>query len=185
MNKNVVILIVVILIVLLIGGGVFMMRRGDSAEQVTITPTPFVETPTEMPTEEPVEEVDKSTLNVKVLNGTAVAGLAAKIETALKEAGFTVSSIGNADKKDYQQVVIQAKTSVPTSIIDELKTALGTTYTYGVQEELDDTEEDDIIIIMGTKSAISPTSTQKTTPAVTSGATPTMGSGSPTPTPTP
>lgn len=176
------------LIVLLVGGGIFFMRR-NKTDQASITPTPNFQTPTDMPTETPVEEVDVATFNVKVLNGTTVAGLAAKVQGQLETAGFTVSSIGNADRKDYQQVVIQAKTSVPTSAIDKLKEAIGTTYTFAEQEELDDTEEDNIVVILGMKVTASPTSAVKPTSGVTGTPATTQGAVTPTttltPTPTP
>jgi len=183
MNKKVIAIIIVVLF-LLIGGGIFMSRRGG---EPTPTPTPEIFQPQEEPTQVPEVEVDISTFKVKVLNGTAIAGLAAKVQASLEEAGFTVSGVGNADKKDYQQVVIQAKESVPASAITKLKDELAKTYTVGTQEELASDNEDDIVVIVGTKTPPTPTAgavkpTTATTPAATATVTITA---TPTPTKTP
>lgn len=187
MNKKVIAIIVVILL-LLIGGGVYMAKRG---EEPTPTPTPEVEAPQEVPTEVPQEAVDISTFKVKVLNGTAVAGLAAKMKTALETAGFTVSSTGNADTKDFQTVEIQAKSTVAASVLSKLKEEIGKSYSIGTEKSLADSSEDDIIVILGTKSQPTATpSAKSTTPAPTTSLTKTPtptppAGGSPTPTLTP
>lgn len=184
MSKKALIIIIFVL-VLLGGGGVYMSKRGN---QPTPTPTPDVveiqEEPTQVPTE---EDVDISTFKIKVLNGTAVAGLAAKMQSALEEAGFTVSSVGNADTKDFQEVELQAKESVPASVLTKLKVELEKNYTVGSEKKISDDEEDDVVIILGTKSVPTtpkPTSSAKsTTPTPTAGATTTPTSTT-TPTPT-
>lgn len=187
MNKNKIIIGIVVFLVVLIGGGVFMINRNRANNKATITPTPNTSLPTEMPTDIPEEAVDISTFQVRVLNGTTIAGLAAKAETALKSAGFTVSGIGNADPKDHTQVTIQKKSTVPSSVIDTLETALGSTYTFGPSEDLDDTDENDIIVILGTKNV--PTAgtvtIKPTTGTVTSTPTTTQTTSTPTPSPTP
>ena len=185
-NKKVALIIIVGIIAALIIGGTMIARRNKTSE-ATITPTPSFVEPTEEPTPTPEEEADIATFNVKVLNGTSTAGLAAKVKTQLETAGFTVSSVGNADKKDYQQVVIQAKTTVPSSVTDTLKATLAKTYPVSSSvEELDDSDEDDIVVIVGMKATatVAPTATQvKPTTAVTG--TPTVTQALSTPTPTP
>lgn len=183
MNKKVIGIVLVLLLVLG-GGGFFIAKRGSAP---TPTPTPEIFEPVEEPTVAPEEEVDIKDLKVKVLNGTAIAGLAAKAQTALEEAGFTVSGVGNADKKDYTEVVIQAKEKVPSSVLNKLKEELEKTYTVGENETLDADNEDDIVIILGTKAqptvtagadkkpaaTTAPTAGATTTPATTITPTPT------------
>jgi len=186
-NKKVALIIIVGIVAALIIGGSLIARRNQSS-QATITPTPNFVEPTEEPTPTPEEEADIATFNVKVLNGTSTAGLAAKVQKQLEDVGFTVSSIGNADKKDYQQVIIQAKSTVPSTVTDTLKTTLGKTYTVGSVEELDSSEEDDIVVIVGIKvtATIAPTATQvKPTTATSVTGTPTVTQALSTPTPTP
>lgn len=185
MNKNIIVVIVVVLVVILLGGGVFMMNK-NKTNKAMISPTPIAELPVEEPTETPEVEVDIATLKVKVLNGTTVAGLAAKAEAVLKTAGFTVTGIGNADTKDFTQVTIQKKTIVPTSVIDKLEAALSPTYTFGTTEDLDDTDENDIIVILGTKNVPTvPPTTPKPTTASTVTTSPTSTQTTPTSTLTP
>lgn len=181
MNKKVIGIIIIIL-VLLVGGGVYMAKRGN---EPTPTPTPEMAAPVEEPTAVPEEEADISTFKIKVLNGTAIAGLAAKMKTTLETAGFTVSSTGNADTKDFTQVEIQAKKSVPASVLSKLKDEVGKTYTIGSEKVLDDTSEDDIVVILGAKAlpTATPGAKPPTTPAPTSSTTtPTV---TPTSVPTP
>ena len=184
MNKNRIVIIVVVLVVILLGGGVFMMNR-NKANKAIITPTPSAELPSGEPTPTIEEEVDISTFQVKVLNGTTIAGLAAKVETTLETAGFTVSGIGNADTKTHTEVTIQKKTTVPASVIDKLEAALGSSYTIGPSEDLDDTDENDIIVILGSKVVPTTAPTVKPTTASTITITPTTTVTTPTPTLTP
>ncbi len=177
-KKAVIITIVVVLLLLLVGGGFYISKRGGN----TPTPTPegMIPVSTEAPTETPAEQnVDVSKFKIKVLNGTAVSGLAAKMQTALEKAGFTVSGTGNADTKDFQTVQIQAKQTVPTSVISKLKDEIGKTYTVGPDKALDSSDENDIVVILGTKSL--PTATPGTKLSVTPAPT---GSLTATPAPT-
>lgn len=146
------------------------------------TPTPDTSMEDQLPTEEPTEAMaDISSFKVKVLNGTAVAGLAAKLQTDLEGAGFTVSDTGNAANKNFTAVEIQSKTSVPKEVITKLKEQLTkSSYTVGTEKALDDGDEDDIIVIIGTSSK--PTeATAKATPTPTEEASATE---EPTPSPT-
>lgn len=179
MSKKALIIIIVI-IILLAGGGIALSKRGGG---VTPTPTPetieITEEVTEMPVE--AEEVDLTEYSIKVLNGTAVAGLAAKAKTALEEAGFTVSATGNAATKDFTQVEIQAKETVPASVVAKLKTELEKEYTIGEEKTLDAEEEDAIIVTIGTTASATtaPAAAKPTTAAATPSVTATV-----TPTPT-
>ncbi len=191
MNKKVIFIIVVVLLILG-GGGFYMMNRGG--EKPTPTPTPEFTAPQEQPTATPEVAPDISKFKVKVLNGTPVAGLAGKMKTVLETAGFTVSGTGNADTKEYQQVEVQAKSSVPASVVSKLKDEISKTYTVGSDKTLADSDENDIVVILGTKSQPTPTASAKsTTPvptkSVTKTPTPTSSTVTPTvsltPTPTP
>ena len=184
MNRKVALIAIIGVVAALIAGGAILIQKSRSSQAI-ITPTPSFIEPTQEPEPTVEEDVDISTFKVKILNGTSVAGLAAKVQKQLEDVGFTVSGIGNADKKDYQQVVIQAKSTIPSSAVDKLKEAIGGTYTFGTQEELDDSEENDIVVIVGVKQTpVTPTSIQ-VTPTASATTAPTSAQTTPTPTPTP
>ena len=64
----------------------------------------------EAPAEEPVEPpatVDPATVEVEVLNGSGISGLAASAAGDLETAGFVVTGTGNADANDYAQTLVR------------------------------------------------------------------------------
>lgn len=70
-------------------------------------------------------------------------------EGLLEEEKFTVSSIGNGDRLDYQKTIIQAKKTVPKEFLDKLKDFLDKSYVLDNIKELDESEKFDIIVIIG------------------------------------
>ncbi|MBI4080139.1 MAG: LytR C-terminal domain-containing protein, partial [Candidatus Levybacteria bacterium] len=79
--------------------------------------------PTEAPS--PTEKVlDLSLYSIRVLNGSGVSGQAAKVQQVLEDDKFTVASIGNAEKSDYTETVIQVKKTVSKEYIQKLKDLL-------------------------------------------------------------
>ncbi|MEX5718163.1 LCP family protein [Geodermatophilus maliterrae] len=51
--------------------------------------------------------VAPSDVSVEVYNGSGISGLAAEAATSLEDAGFTVTSTGNADSSDYARTVVR------------------------------------------------------------------------------
>ena len=81
--------------------------RTDIAQEAEISgsvPAPEV-SPSDIPddTFSPSSQISTvaAELNIKILNGTKIVGLAASTSAKLKEAGFKNVDIGNADKDDY------------------------------------------------------------------------------------
>lgn len=142
--------LIVVAVLLGVGAAGFMFLRGSSkgttSAEGTPAPTPFMEEPT--PTEEPT--VNKADLKVKILNGSGVVGEAGKVQKILEGADFTVESTGNADAYDHKTTEIQAKSSVSSTITNELTELLGTDYTPEVIA-LEDNEDVDIIIVVGAR----------------------------------
>ena len=89
-----------------------------------VTPTPANGTPTPTTT----SGLERSNLDVAVLNGSGEAGAATKVSDALKKLGYNVVSFGNADNFDYETTEIQVK-STKKSYLDRLKTDLSDSYT--------------------------------------------------------
>lgn len=72
------------------------------------------ESPT--PTPLPTPQLIRSDWSFEVLNGSGVTGLAKKIADQLKEMGYQVIKIGNADKNDYPKTLI----SVREDLVDKI-----------------------------------------------------------------
>lgn len=108
-----------------------------TAQQVTATPT-LTPTPATL---------DRSKLNVVVLNGSGVAGAAQNISTTLSDLGYTVKSVGNASKFDYVGVTIFIKTD-KKEYLDMLKKDLAKKAPT-ITANVDDTIKNDAEIIVG------------------------------------
>lgn len=130
-------------------GGVYLSKNGT---EDVLSLVPKAPSPTTAPTEQPTPtaaEVDKKEYEIKVLNGSGTAGLAAKAKESLEEAGFSVSSVGNADTQDYSKTIIQSKKSVKKEFIAALEEELGKTYKLGENATQQDSEKDDIVVTLG------------------------------------
>jgi hypothetical protein len=55
------------------------------------------------------KKVTKSTVGIKILNGSGKKGAAGAVAETLKKAGFEVKEVANADKSDYPESVISYK----------------------------------------------------------------------------
>lgn len=149
-NKKWLILLSILVIGGIIGGVLFFMNRPASEESTTAE-----ETTTPFPTEEPSptdEPVDRAEYSIEVLNGSETAGEAGRLQEALESAGFSVDSVANADNTDYTTTIIQAKSAVSKTFLDELEEELAKTYTMGSSETLEDSDEHDVVIIIGMES---------------------------------
>lgn len=140
---------------------------GSKGKEPTPTPTPSIEEfsqtaePTVEPTPEPTptpkaqSSIDKTTgldrakLSVEVQNGSGVIGAAKKASDFLKNLGYNITKIGNADNSNYKNVIIQVKSSqgdyLPVLIKD-----LNTEYSVGTTSStLSATASADALVIIG------------------------------------
>jgi cytoskeletal protein RodZ len=129
--------LVALIVLLLLGGLVFFVtRQGTTPEETTTislpptsepiqeeSPTPEEESGTPSATKAPSESSVKSDISVAIQNGSGESGVAAKASDALKSAGYTIASTGNADNFDYTGVTIQVK-STEKNILAGLKSDL-------------------------------------------------------------
>lgn len=99
---------------------------------------------------------DLALYDIKVLNGSGKGGEAGRTEKFLKEKGYSVLEIGNADKSDYKKTIIQAKKKVPQAFLDNLKKVLAEEFEIDEAQTLEDKEETDIIVIVGSSSSAKP-----------------------------
>ena len=139
----------VIGVVVAIGAIIIAMSRGSiKMPTIGITPTP---TPTEqpMPTATPTPAVDKTTLNIQVLNGSGIAGEANKMKALLEEKGYTVEGTGNAKSYEYEQTEIQV-TADNEAFISILTADLAGSYVVGsTAATLKDTLQYNAVVIVG------------------------------------
>jgi len=118
--------IIVLIIILAITGIVFFFFFNSSSktapveEKKTVEPTKALEK----------AQIDKSEWTLEVLNGSGVAGAAAKAAAKLTEQGYTVISTGNAGNQEYKKselFVAENMQSKAQLLIDDLKDAYGLT----------------------------------------------------------
>lgn len=130
----------------------------ETPEEGTPTPTPKASPtpkPTLSPTKTATSSIDKATgldranLTIAVQNGSGIAGAATKASNFLKDLGYSVVSSGNADNFDYENTVIEVK-STKKAYLDLLKKDLGTTYTIGSTSAAF-TGSSDAVVIVGKK----------------------------------
>lgn len=97
-SKRLITLILFILAIVVIGGGIyFIAGLGGSKKESTPTPTPSVSAePTPTP-----QALNRDEWFLEVLNGSGVTGAAKKLADQLKELGYPVVKVGNADRDDY------------------------------------------------------------------------------------
>lgn len=107
--------------------------------------------PTSAPSTTPTETVvDKKAYTISVLNGSGRGGEAAKAKTLLEEEGFIVDSVGNAERSDYSDTIIQARSTVASSYLEELtKTMKNGSYDIAEPEVLTEKGKADVVITIG------------------------------------
>jgi len=109
-----------------------------------ITPTPAKGTPTPTTT----SGLERSNLDIAVLNGSGEAGAATKASDVLKKLGYNVVSSGNADNFDYAETEIKVKSTKKT-YLDLLKGDLEDDYTIGSATSDYTGSEADAVVIVG------------------------------------
>lgn len=116
------------------------------------SPTPA---PVAQATATPAPVAKVSDYTVRVLNGSGIRGEAAKAKAALEADGFTVGTVGNADRSDVTKTQIVYKKTVSKEAVAKLKTVLGKTYALDKETELPSSasQTTDILITIGQDTA--------------------------------
>lgn len=172
-------LFIVGIVIILVGFGAWQFLGANTQkpeeEKTTPTPTEFrlpTDTPTPevtkeaeptdtpsstpastpKPTSDPVDKstgLDRSELTVEVQNGSGAEGAAGEASDALKVLGYNVTAVGNADNFDYENTVIQVK-STKSDYLPLLKKDLGSDYTIGTTSaDLTADSSADALVIVG------------------------------------
>lgn len=110
---------------------------------------PAAETTEQPAVEEQETAVDITKLSLRILNGTAVVGLAKKWQGYLGEVGFKAITVGNAAVRNYTGVTIQYKSSASGALekIKEVVTDHGASVTG--ESQVGDSESYDVTLIIG------------------------------------
>jgi len=152
-KKRVWIVAIIIIVLVLVGGALWyfrenVMKRAPTQDDTAPAPSLLKNTPT--PASDSAKlEIDFSEYKVQVLNGSGIRGEAAKVKELLEAEEFLIEEIGNADKLTYEGTIIKAKKEVPSEFLDRLKIVLEESYILDASEELEDSEEMDVVIIIG------------------------------------
>src|SRR6185369_800473 len=121
-------------------------KKGSIKAAPAATPTPTIvqQIPTATPTP---GTLDRSKLNLVVLNGSGVAGAAKGISSRLGDVGYTVKKVGNAERFDYKGVTILV-TKAKKGYGDLLKKDLAGKAD-SITVTVDDTISEDAEVIVG------------------------------------
>jgi len=127
-NKNFFKLGIIILVIILIVTGVlFFFLFNSTSKKAPIETKKTTIEPTKAPEK---AQINRSEWTLEVLNGSGVAGFAAKAAAKLTEQGYTVVKTGNADNQDYKKselFVSENMQSKAQLLIDDLKDSYGFT----------------------------------------------------------
>jgi hypothetical protein len=124
------------------------IKQISTDEKISSTPAPSRISPT--PASDSAKLIiDYSKYKIQVLNGSGIGGEAAKGKEILETEKFVVEEIGNAQSSDFDLTIIQAKKGVDKAFLDKLKSVLGETYLLGSDEVLEELEELDVVVIIG------------------------------------
>lgn len=118
------------------GAMVQELQASPSAGAKETTPTPGA-------------EVDRSTILVKILNGSGVSGAASKAKALLEGLGYKDIETGNADRDDYEKTQVSIK-SGGTAQGERVKADLSKNYTVADEVgQVAESESFDVLVILG------------------------------------
>ncbi|PIZ65055.1 hypothetical protein COY14_03215 [Candidatus Roizmanbacteria bacterium CG_4_10_14_0_2_um_filter_36_9] len=137
------------IIVVIVGAGSYLYYKSSQEKLATPPKETAITTVTKKPTPSPTpNQVAVDEYSIEILNGSGIAGEAGRAQALLENSDYIIDSIGNAEKYDYGQTVIQAGADVPKSWIDALKSVLEEKYDVKARaEEIDDAEA--VVVIIG------------------------------------
>lgn len=140
---------VTIFVALLTGGILFAAAKKTSPMKLFARPTPTpTATPTATPTPTPAS-IDKTSFEIKVLNGGGTPGAAGKMKTFLEDKGYSVSATGNTDEYTFIKTEIHGKETMKDAIAN-LRADLAGSYTLGtVSADLSASASADVQVIVG------------------------------------
>lgn len=152
-----------LIILIIIGALAFAFFRGIgpfaaispfTKAQSSPSPSPFnqgISSPITDASPSPADDVDRSEVQVRVLNGSGVTGKASAAKDFLENLGWTVLSIGNAPSSDFATTEVRFKSTAKdfeATIIDDLSSDYSAAAS---DDDLEASDSADIEVIVGTK----------------------------------
>lgn len=158
-SRNFVMMIIIFILFFSLGGGlVYLFQFYDikitkKQNISSVAPTPQQEKESEKSKATPTPQtINRLEYKMRVLNGSGIKGEAARIKDILTEEGFDIISVGNAQKSDYTDTVIQAKKEVKNTFLEELIATLQKSNRIATPESsLEKEAQEDILIIVGSE----------------------------------
>lgn len=133
------------------GIGPFASLKGEDQSVPSPTPTSFpTTTPTPVSEASKEADIDKTEVEIKVLNGSGTPGLASVVKDLLEGKGWTVASIGNADSYDFPKTLLKFKPSAK-KFEEALAADLSSKYSVETGEDLEASSAADVEVIVGAK----------------------------------
>lgn len=131
------------------GIGPFGQFKGNQAVSESPAPESVVASPS--PEATSAADVDRSTIKIRVLNGSGKAGAASAAKDFLEGKGYVVTTIGNAATTDFEQTVVKLKESV-MNIKNVLVADLSDKYSVTVSgSALEASDSADVEVTLGAK----------------------------------
>ena len=114
------------------------------------TPTPVPSPTPEAPTPTTAPAIDRTTVRIKVLNGSGIPGKASDVKEFLNTKGYEEILTGNADAFDYETTVVQIKKENNSELQKLISQDIASQVPKPTFEALDEDEASDIVIVVGT-----------------------------------
>lgn len=140
-------IVFVMTIIIATGVGMILLNKTNTLKKINFNqePTPI---PTEIPTPT-VAEISKEDFTFEVLNGSGESGKAGKTADSIKELGYKVENVGNADSNDYLGFHVGFSSKISDTdkkmILDELKKE----FINAKEDPTLEAEDTDILVIIG------------------------------------
>jgi len=139
----------------------YLVFKGVSGGDAEPTATPSVESSsdtseiidTETPAPSPT--TDKSTISVKVLNGTGITGEAGFLQDIFKTLGYSKIEVGNATDQSNTSTEISYSSDLAQDLMDEVTAKLKTVY-QTVTTKTSSGQASDIVVTTGLRKGATP-----------------------------
>lgn len=148
----VVVFFFVLFLVIITAGALYYFYSQEKQQSVRrSTPTQSVSPilPTATPTATPTPVLERSNLQISVLNGSGTVGAARGISTHLTNLGYTIRTIGNASGFAYRDITIKIKKEKESYLPILQKDLEGQPTVSSISATIDDTIPVDAQVIVG------------------------------------
>lgn len=147
--------IILVVLLLLVGGALIFFgikaagkfMGGSDGVEVEVE---LVEETTPAPTATPEATIEKSEVEVSVLNGTGTPGQAGKAKAVMEDLGFEDVTVGNATSKNATVTTVEFSSDIPASLRKEIVDALDEVFDE-VEEEVNEDEKMTITVTTGSE----------------------------------